>query len=44
MVADAACWVIFAAGIAFIACGCHFTRPVPKIVDEPYERESDRAA
>lgn len=45
MVADAALWAIFAAAIAFIVCGCHCTRRrVPKIAEDAYQRDMDRAA
>jgi hypothetical protein len=44
MVADATLWAIFVVAIAFIACGCHYTRPAPKIAADPYRREIDRAA
>jgi hypothetical protein len=44
MVADAALWVIFATAIIFIACGCHLTRPVPRLVEEKAEDRRDLAA
>lgn len=44
MVADAALWVIFAAAIALITCGCRYTRPAPRVAEEELERKIDRAA
>jgi hypothetical protein len=44
MVADAALWALLVAGIAFIACGCHYTRSAPKVAAESIDRELDRAA
>jgi hypothetical protein len=45
MVADAELWFLLAAAIAFIACGCHYTRrPAPKGAEARMERELDRAA
>jgi hypothetical protein len=44
MVADAALWVLFAAAIAFIGCGCYLTRPVAKVVEEKAEDKRDLAA
>jgi len=44
MAADAALWVIFAAAIAFIVCGCRYTRPAPKVAEDRYEDKIDRAA
>lgn len=44
MVADAALWAIFAASIALIACGCRLTRPAPKRVEQPSQRDIDQAA
>jgi hypothetical protein len=44
MVADAALWALFAIAIAFIWCGCHYTRPAPKVAAESRDRELDRAA
>jgi hypothetical protein len=43
MVADAALWILFAAAILFICCGCHYTRrPAPEVAKE-LERKIDRA-
>jgi hypothetical protein len=44
MVADAALWALLVLGIAFIWCGCHYTRPAAKVVAERNDRELDRAA
>lgn len=44
MVADAVLWVILAAAIALIVCGCHYTRPAPRIAEDTYDRNLDRAA
>jgi hypothetical protein len=44
MVADAALWTILAIAVAFIACGCYYTRPAPKVAMDKVDRELDRAA
>jgi hypothetical protein len=46
MAADTALWLILAAAAAFIVCGCHLTRrrPAPKVAEQRFEREIDRAA
>lgn len=44
MVADVAGWIIFATAIAFLACGCHFTRPEMKLSGETSDQRFDRAA
>jgi hypothetical protein len=45
MVADAALWVIFAAAIAFLSCGCHYTRrPAAKVAEKRLDHNVDRAA
>jgi hypothetical protein len=45
MVTDLACWAIFAAGIAFIGCGCILTRRVPQHFEAVVrEQRLDRAA
>lgn len=43
MVADAALWAILLVAIAFIWCGCHFTRRPPEVAAESAERALDRA-
>jgi hypothetical protein len=43
--ADAALWALLAFGIIFIALGCHMTRrPAPKVVEQPFEAQLDKAA
>jgi hypothetical protein len=47
MAVDVTLWVIFAATISFIYCGCVFTtgpKKPQKIHDETFERKFDRAA
>jgi len=44
MVADAALWAILVVAIAFISCGCHFTRRPRKVAAESTDRALDRAA
>jgi hypothetical protein len=44
MVADAALWALLVIAIAFITCGCHCTRPAPKVVADKADRNLDRAA
>jgi hypothetical protein len=44
MVADAALWVLLAAAIILLVCGCHLTRPVAKVVGEKAEDNRDLAA
>jgi hypothetical protein len=44
MVVDAALWVILAGIIALIAYGCRMTRSAPKLVEEPFGADIDRAA
>jgi hypothetical protein len=43
--ADAALWVLLAAGILFIALGCRMTRrPALKAAEQPFRPELDKAA
>jgi len=45
MAADAALWIILAAAIVLVTCGCYLTRrPAPEVAEERFEHEIDRAA
>jgi hypothetical protein len=43
--ADAALWAILGFGIVFIALGCRMTRrPAPKVAEQPFQAQFDKAA
>lgn len=44
MVTDAVCWFIFGSGIALLWCGCRFTRPMRRPIEESFEIRYDQAA